>query len=265
MPKTTEALETLLREGQALLQALRNEYHSARGQADFDVNDFLPRFIDETNAWIRRVQSILIDGFESRVPSVNFENAPVSPVRQAGTNVKWGNLEALLQSRVAALAKILSDADPQSVVPQFDSKTVFLVHGRNTTWNKKIESFLGGLGLATIVLEDQENLGATIIEKLETNANVHTAVVLATADDVGCLEREKDTLGLKPRTRQNVLIELGYFFGKMGRGRVCLLFDPAIDIPSDLSGIVFTQISISDGHVWKKSLRRELLAMGMQI
>ena len=163
------------------------------------------------------------------------------------------------------MAQIVRDADPRSVVPLRDPKALFLVHGRNEHWNTRVEDYLQRLGLSVIVLEDQPNLGATLIEKFEANAEVGTAIVLFTADDVGCL---KDDLqlggGLKPRARQNVLIELGFFFGRLGRDHVCLLRERDVEIPSDLSGIVYTQIDIDTDTAWTDALRRELNEMGLQ-
>ena len=58
-----------------------------------------------------------------------------------------------------------------------------------------------------------------MIEKVEANSDVGFAVVLLTPDDEG---RKKGTeLELESRVRQNVLLELGYFIGRLGREKVC--------------------------------------------
>ena len=71
--------------------------------------------------------------------------------------------------------------------------------GRDRTLYLEVQKYLHKLGFATIVLEDQPNLGRTVIEKFEANANVKYAIVLMTADDEG---RLKGTSDLKPRARQ---------------------------------------------------------------
>ncbi|MDD2037501.1 nucleotide-binding protein [Pseudomonas putida] len=43
----------------------------------------------------------------------------------------------------------------------------------------------------------------------------------------------------------NVLLELGYFLGYLGRERVCALKRGQVEIPSDFAGIVWT--SMNDG------------------
>ena len=64
------------------------------------------------------------------------------------------------------------------------------------------------------------------------------------------------------RARQNVIFELGYFAGKLGRGRACLLRKGQVEIPSDLYGVIYTDMDASDG--WKLKLVRELKAAGLK-
>jgi predicted nucleotide-binding protein len=83
-----------------------------------------------------------------------------------------------------------------------------------------------------IVLMEQPNKGLTIIEKFEDSADeVGFAVVLLTPDDVGGIAAQDSQ---STRARQNVIFELGYFSGKLGRGKVCLLRKGIVEIPSDL-------------------------------
>ena len=67
---------------------------------------------------------------------------------------------------------------------------------------------------------------------------------------------------LKPRARQNVLLELGYFIGLLGRERVCALKRGNIELPSDIGGTVFEEY---DGGGWRQRLGQELQAVGYEI
>jgi predicted nucleotide-binding protein len=60
-----------------------------------------------------------------------------------------------------------------------------------------------------------------------------------------------------------VVLELGYFAGKLGRKRVCALVKGAIETPSDYDGVIY--IDIDDGVGWKLELARELNAAGLTI
>lgn len=140
------------------------------------------------------------------------------------------------------------------VIP--DSNKVFIVHGHDEAALQGLARFLEKLGLEAIVLKEQPNQGRTIIEKFEAfAAEVGFAVVLLTPDDVGAAA---STAEQTARARQNVIFELGFFAGKLGRGRVCLLQRGHIEIPSDLSGVIYTELDNAEG--WKPKLVAEMKA-----
>jgi hypothetical protein len=89
------------------------------------------------------------------------------------------------------------------------SRKVFVVHGANREARAETTEFLRRLQLEPIVLMEQPDGGRTIIEKFEQNSDVNFVVVLLTDDDVG---GPKDG-HQRPRARQNVVMELGYFIG----------------------------------------------------
>lgn len=100
----------------------------------------------------------------------------------------------------------------------------------------------------------------TIPEKLTAYSSVGFAVVLLTPDDVGRAKKDTDD---KDRARQNVILELGYFVGRLGRSRVCALRKGDVEIPSDYLGVVYTELDAAGG--WKQSLAQELEAAGYDI
>jgi len=114
-------------------------------------------------------------------------------------------------------------------------------------------------GLEAIILHEQSSGGRTIIEKLEYYTNVDFAVVLLTPDDVGAKESDKENL--KPRARQNVILELGYMMAKLGRNNVCALLKDTVEKPTDYDGVVYVPMDSNDA--WKQTLVRELKAAGI--
>jgi predicted nucleotide-binding protein len=121
---------------------------------------------------------------------------------------------------------------------------------------QSVARFLEQLGLRAIILREQPDAGRTIIEKFEDcAADVGFAVVLLTPDD---LAGSATSPAAASRARQNVIFELGYFAGKLGRGRACLLRKGEVEIPSDLYGVIYTDMDAVDG--WKIKLVRELKA-----
>ncbi|WP_421789930.1 TIR domain-containing protein [Hyphobacterium sp.] len=149
---------------------------------------------------------------------------------------------------------------PRKVDPPLDSESVFIVHGHDEGARESVARLLSEAGLKPIILHEQPNKGRTIQEKLVDEANVGFAVVLLTPDDVGrAVSEETD----KPRARQNVVLELGYFIGRLGRERVCALRRNDVEIPSDYLGVAY--IDYDDAGAWKVNLARELKAAGYRI
>lgn len=141
-----------------------------------------------------------------------------------------------------------------------ENKLVFIVHGHNDTIKVNVARTLEKLGLTPIILHEQPNEGRTIIEKFEKHSKVGFAVILLTDDDEG---KSKSEMDLKPRARQNVILELGYFIGKLGRGKVVPLYSKDVDLPSDLYGLVYVPIDNSES--WKFALVKELRAAGYNV
>lgn len=145
-------------------------------------------------------------------------------------------------------------------------KNVFIVHGHDIQAQQTVARFLERCQIKPIILADQPDGGDTIIEKFEREASKASfAVVLLTADDVGQSNAEASSVpdSLRPRARQNVILELGYFVGFLGRKRVCALKKGQIELPSDYVGVVYTDMDLAEG--WKVRLARELTYAGFDI
>ncbi|NNJ85391.1 MAG: nucleotide-binding protein, partial [Gammaproteobacteria bacterium] len=101
----------------------------------------------------------------------------------------------------------------------------------------------------------------TIIDKFEQHAaSAEFAIALLTPDDVGTLQGdEKDW---KPRARQNVIFELGWFLGRLGRGRVCALKKGDVEKPSDYQGVLYIAM---DSDAWRTRLVKELKSAGFDV
>ena len=139
------------------------------------------------------------------------------------------------------------------------NKKIFIVHGHNIDVRNNIENFCRRIGLEPIILAEQANEGMTIFEKIEKYSDVSYAIVLYTSCDEG---RVKGMAELHDRARQNVVFEHGYMVAKLGRNKVIALVEKEIEIPGDLSGIVY--ISLEDEN-WKMQVMRELNSGGLEI
>jgi len=170
------------------------------------------------------------------------------------------------------------------------SKNVFIVHGHDDEPKLELARMLEKLGLNPIILSEQPNKGRTIIEKLEQETlDIGYAFVILTPDDKGCncevfeelmeeIRKEKQIGNIRigssegqrlagevfSRARQNVILELGYFVGKIGRNRVCCLYTGDIELPSDIHGVIFKKFNVSVKECYK-GIIEELKAIGYDI
>jgi len=111
-------------------------------------------------------------------------------------------------------------------------RRVFITHGRAADWREVQAHIEKDLKLDTIELSQEPNLGQTVIEKLLDAAdNCDSAVIVMTGDD-------KDAAG-NLRARENVMHEIGFFQGRYGRGRVVVLHEEGVGIPTNLAGVVY--------------------------
>jgi predicted nucleotide-binding protein len=246
----------------------------------FDLKTITERFDAKIKALEDKINSTIADIFGHDTVEYNrfslagwaLDNLPVVVGRkfslsevqdacQKGLNdaiVKLESLKDILQEK-------LQDVKEESYFPEpatvGNNSEVFIVHGHDEAAKQTVARFIEKLGLKPIILHEKPNEGHTIIEKFEKHSNVGFAVVLMTPDDVGAPDKERDKL--KPRARQNVILELGFFLGKLGRKRVCALYKESVEIPSDYKGVLFIPMDTNDG--WQLYLAKEIKAAGITV
>ena len=114
------------------------------------------------------------------------------------------------------------------------SRTVFLVHGHDELNLLKRQKLLKDQWeLDSVVLNQKPGSGMTLIERIEEEGpQAGYAFVLFTPDDLVEVSGE-----VYAQARPNVILELGWFYGRLGRSRVCIVSKKGTKIPSDLARI----------------------------
>ena len=204
--------------------------------------------------------------------------------------------------RVSAQPPQIPEASGRSIEPleslkaevgkaAFDPKKVFIVHGHDDRAKLELAGLLRSYEIEPIILHDLPNQGRTIIEKIESGTSeIGFVFVLLTPDDIAsinwkthlCYSCNKATLhfdsgsgaidctacgktndSLSERARQNVVFELGFFVGKLGRSRTCCLFTGDVKQPSDLEGVLYIPYRNSVKEVLHQILT-ELVSAGYE-
>jgi predicted nucleotide-binding protein len=121
-----------------------------------------------------------------------------------------------------------------------------------------VARLLERMGFEAVILHERANKGRSLITKFsEEAAGIGYAVVLMTPDDVGGKVGDDQ----RPRARQNVIFELGFFIGALGPERVAAIVAGDVERPSDYDGVVYIPFDAD----WKARLVRELEAAGFEV
>jgi len=144
------------------------------------------------------------------------------------------------------------------------STEIFIVHGHDEEIKQAVARTVEKIGLVPIILHEQLNKGRTIIEKFEDYADVNFAIVILSPDDTA-YPKNKSSEDKNFRPRQNVIFELGFFVGKLGRKHVFIICkeEKNFEIPSDYSGICYTPYD-NKGQ-WRFDLIGELNSCGYNV
>lgn len=253
--KAIQLLEAQLRKGEGLLE-LRPLSSDAKSQWELVTRNILEKAFGRNSPNVSsvidagRVGSFPLDASETWWEHRRAETLQTQLTR--------------LQGLIELLETELQLANEQIITPtaRASGHRVFLVHGHDDGTLQLVARFLEQLDQDVIVLREQPSKGRTIIEKFEDFADVGFAIVLLTADDRGGT-REQPFDQQQARARQNVVMELGYFLGRLGRTRVCALHESGVEIPSDYSGVLY--VPLDDRGAWRLELARELKAAGLPI
>lgn len=258
--KVAGELKSQISKGRRLARrSLRTQAEIIQGAKDFDkwahyTIEMLVRFFNKESV-AKKFQSQCYQHID---PDMHWRQ--LGPCLLAGAEAGGFYLETLKDS--LHLYEVLSSNNDQTGSDSLKSRPeVFVVHGHDHATKEMVARYLETkLGLKVIILHEQANLNRTIIEKLEKHSEVQFAVVILTPDDMGC-PKDKAQL-VRPRARQNVIFELGFFIGRLGREKVCALYTGDVELPSDYQGILYISL---DHNEWRTDLAKEIKAAGVSL
>jgi predicted nucleotide-binding protein len=227
--------------------------------------------------WEREVKVVLAEFYDgqSRVfqefdkiwftPGMYYEGQPESDFIRA-FNSGLDQAAGFLESRIGDLQERIQLPPSSSNAGAFPgsspmTRKVFVVHGHDHGAKDTVARFLSKLEIEPIILHEQADQGKTLIEKFETHStDVRCAVVLLTADDIASAKSNPQNQEF--RARQNVILELGFFVGRLGRNRTFALVEKGLTLPSDINGLVYIPL---DNGGWRIRLVKELKAAGLDV
>jgi predicted nucleotide-binding protein len=229
---------------------------------------------------LRRRGKMMLDkvcpgkGYGSQFINIPFHPQVVVPGYGPDIDGSWdaGQKKMLnLLETVLEEMKSFGANGPKLEPPSELSNRVFIVHGHDDEMKAEAKLVLLQLGLEPIILHEPPDKNRTIIEKFVDYADVQFAVVLFSGDDYGYSKEEQnmvdkgEMIDPRPRARQNVVLELGFFLGKLDREHVVVIYreSDGIEFPSDISGVLYKSYDKSGS--WKFELVKELQDVGYRV
>lgn len=142
---------------------------------------------------------------------------------------------------------------------------IFVVHGADPDALDQLRLVLFSLGLEPLVQKNIDGKGMHLFQALMENISRESdcAIVLLTPDDYGYRNTEGET-DRQPRARQNAILEAGMAFARLGPDKTILLKKGALELPSDLEGIIRLEYNKNVKEVAQKIAQR-LLGAGIPI
>jgi predicted nucleotide-binding protein len=226
--------------------------------------------IDELPPVLQRIQWL---DASSLSPTVAANKIAESLARWSSPSTPKSPAKSEREELAKALAAQVNDTDAET---QEEAPTsVFVVHGHDEDLLREVVSFVDSLGVEAIVLKDIGGGARSLIDRFfEVGGKARFAIILLSGDDMGASrvqfdEPEVKERALKYRARQNVILELGYFYGRLGWENVFVLEKeppkkfPDFERPSDLAGVVLDRYD-SAGR-WKNLMKKRLSDHGFAL
>jgi predicted nucleotide-binding protein len=168
-------------------------------------------------------------------------------------------------SREATHGRRLLREEPESTVVSNQSQSprsnILLIHGQDKTAEESVLKFIEKLGLRALTVHEEANAGRSLIEKFGKASDIHFVIILVTPDT---LSPPQDQSGeRKAWVSQNTIFELGYFLGRLGPGKVCILYKEGIKITWDDSGVL--KIPMDSRGGWRLLVAKEIKQTGIEI
>jgi len=202
----------------------------------------------------RSIPKVLITGFPEGHKFVRESQSELLGV------VDFVDKATGLEAVLSAITKVIVGIYKVEAGGLEERPRVFVIHGHDELAKYQLTVFLYQLRIAPVLISDLAGEGRTIIEQIEKHRDVRFAIATMTPDDIASPVHAPAQQSA--RARQNVIFEMGYFMGLLGRDRVCVLKKDGVEVLSDFHGVLYVPMDAVD---WKLKLARELAKAGFAI
>lgn len=231
------------------------------------IKTYLKRFLDDSMDYEKRLDSLnfspmvyFLDVDSTQDEILAFNDGIRGMIAVIDTAIEEIEFQEGLNNTNQQLSQSSMEIIEKNQSIKQDDR-IFIVHGHDRELMLEVKEFIFRLDLKPIILSEQDDDGQTIIEKFEKETkDTRFAIILATEDDYGYSKKETNEQR-KFRARQNVIFELGYFVGKLGRDRTLTILKGDLELPNDIQGVIYKRAN----EDWKGYLARKLSNLDYQV
>ena len=230
--------------------------HSAGVRA---MNDFSKKF--NRNTFLAHAKSALQVLYGYKAPVVRkYADA----IRRLGviTEEEYANLFVefgrILKYLEFVSGQEIANAMSQASVPPAGND-VFIIHGQDEMNTLRLQVLLQDhFGLKPVLMRNKAGMSRVLLDKFESSASTCALAFAIITPDDEIINHGKSYYQARP----NVIFEAGWFVGRLGIPRVCLLLKDGTTVQSDIDGI--SRIHFRENIEEKVlDLQRELEAIGL--
>jgi predicted nucleotide-binding protein len=199
--------------------------------------------------WLRRMRTAIVDIFGPEAPLSKGLEVEIKEALRTGSSAaelanKIPTKVLQLESRIDQLMALgnspMSCSRSQVSRPPL-TREVFIIHGKDELNTRRLADMLQrSFNLVPVLMLAKPGMSRPLTNKFEDHAETCSfAFALLTPDDHIQTKEE-----VYCQARPNVIYEVGWFIGRLGRGRIVLLLKEGTRIHSDLDGV--SQVRFAD-------------------
>jgi predicted nucleotide-binding protein len=234
----TEKVLVELKKYENLLAEIKKRFSRSHNGIDIKSEDD-PLFRQYVRELVDLYKDIKIqNNYSTQI--INEFNEGISNYTESPSYKSVENIISIIRASITRFTRNpeLLNSKKVEVTPikQVQRKNIFIIHGREEAKWRELQSILEKeFHLNPIILEEKPDAGCnTIIEKFENYAQeCNYAIAVFTPDDEVIFEKKAYL-----QARPNVIYEIGWFCGRLGRSQVMLLLKEGTSIFSNFDGII---------------------------
>jgi hypothetical protein len=214
--------------------------------------------------WDDQNREVLRRLFKTDATRLTYDKTGHVPPGAASPALEMQRLRDSVSDKIALLQAILDQLEGVASSAGDAARTaggkmpIFVVHTDEPALARTVARYLESQRFAPVIVSNKPTEGEIGVMQLDAYREVKFAVVLVAGDQVSTTASYGSAPERVPHAES--LLWLGYVAGRIGRKRVCALYQPGLPVPGKDLGM--RGVEYDDGGVWKAVLTKRIETAG---